>query len=177
MDMDPYIRDKRRQLISFMNRLSQRQRDIRREMSMVDDQNQKYILDNERTTNTVVLRIATWIRMTLEGRSFEDKLLIDKEFPSWMRHIKGFYVWDYLAELWEIDIDNNKYGCSWSPWHRTYYNQGQLYYYIWNSLFPDDSSSIFKFTTEESIEEDIWKDTFKGLLEKEWKQFKELRGY
>lgn len=177
MIVDPYVRDKQRQLVSFMNRLSQRQRDIRKEMSMVDDQNQKYILDNERTTNTVVLRIATWVKMTLEGRSFEDKLLIDKKFPEWMRHIKGFYIWDYLAELWGVDDDINKSGYSWSPWHRRYYNQEQLYYYIWTGLFPDKPHGVFGFTLDNSVEEDIWKDTFKGLLEKEWKQFKELRGY
>ena len=175
--MTPYVKGKVRGLIKFMNALSQRQRDIQKEMSRETDIEHKDILNNERTTNTVVLRCAGWIKMTLEGKSLKDKLLVDKEFPLWYRETRGYYAYAFLAGLFGWDEDEyiwcSKYA---GPWH-TYFNQRQLFYYIYDMLFPDKAPGIFGFQTDDDIECDIWRTTFRELDKKEWEEFKEIRGY
>ncbi len=175
--MTPYVRGKVRELIDFMNALSQRQRDIQKEMSRKLNREYKDILNNERTTNTVVLRCAGWIKMTLEGKSLKDKLLVDKEFPLWYRETRGYYAYAFLAGLFGWDEDQyiwrSKYA---GPWH-TYFNQRQLFYYIYDMLLPDKAPGIFGFQTDDDIECDIWRTTFRELDKKEWIEFKEIRGY
>jgi hypothetical protein len=175
--MTPYVKGKVQELIKFMNALSQRQRDIQKEMSGTVNREYKDILNNERTTNTVVLRCAGWIKMTLEGKSLKDKLLVDKEFPLWYRQTRGYYAYAFLAGLFGWDEDQyiwrSKYA---GPWH-TYFNQRQLFYYIYNILLPDKAPGIFGFQTDDDIECDIWRTTFRELDKKEWEEFKELRGY
>ena len=175
--MTPYVKGKVQELIKFMNALSQRQRDIQKEMSGTVNREYKDILNNERTTNTVVLRCAGWIKMTLEGKSLKDKLLVDKEFPLWYRQTRGYYAYAFLAGLFGWDEDQyiwrSKYA---GAWH-TYFNQRQLFYYIYNILLPDKAPGIFGFQTDDDIECDIWRTTFRELDKKEWEEFKELRGY
>ena len=175
--MTPYVKGKVQELIKFMNALSQRQRDIQKEMSGTVNREYKDILNNERTTNTVVLRCAGWIKMTLEGKSLKDKLLVDKEFPLWYRQTRGYYAYAFLAGLFGWDEDKyiwrSKYA---GPWH-TYFNQRQLFYYIYDILLPDKAPGIFGFQTDDDIECEIWRTTFRELDKKEWEEFKELRGY
>lgn len=175
--MTPYVKGKVQELTNFMNTLSQRQRDIQKEMSRGTDREKKDILNNERTTNTVVLRCAGWIKMTLEGKSLKDKLLVDKEFPWWYRQTRGYYAYAFLAGLFGWDEDKyiwrSKYA---GPWH-TYFNQRQLFYYIYDMFLPDKAPGIFGFQTDDDIECEIWRTTFRELDKKEWEEFKELRGY
>lgn len=175
--MTPYVKGKVRELVNFMNALSQRQRDIQKEMSRKVNREYKDILNNERTTNTVVLRCAGWIKMTLEGKSLKDKLLVDKEFPLWYRQTRGYYAYAFLAGLfgWNKDkyIWRSKYA---GPWH-TYFNQRQLFYYIYDIILPDKAPGIFGFQTDDDIECEIWRTTFGELDKKEWEEFKEIKGY
>lgn len=175
--MTPYIKEKIKYLTSFIDVLSQRQRDIQLEIFRETDIEHKDILNNERTTNTVVLRCAGWIKMTLEGKSLKDKLLVDKEFPLWYRQTRGYYAYAFLAGLFGWDEDQyiwrSKYA---GPWH-TYFNQRDLFYYIYDMLFPEKMSGIFGFQSDDDIECDIWRTTFKDLTQKEWIEFKEIRGY
>ena len=176
--MEPYVKGKVRELVEFMNKLSQRQRDIQKEMSREADREKKDILNNERTTNTVVLRCCVWIRMTLEGKSLQDKLLVDREFPLWYRQTRGYYAYAFLAGLfgWAEDkyIWCSKYA---GPWH-TYFNQRQLFYYIYDMLFPDKAPGVFGFLAgDDAVECSVWREVFQNLDQKEWEEFKELRGY
>lgn len=177
--MTPYIKGKVRELVNFMNTLSQRQRDIQKEMSRETDIEHKDILNNERTTNTVVLRCAGWIKMTLEGRSLKDKLLADKEFPLWYRETRGYYVHKPLADLWRWETEKytneNRWKCWY--WNMKYFVQSDLFYYVYDMLFPEKMSGIFGFQTDDDIECDIWRTTFRELDKKEWIEFKEMRGY
>ena len=178
--MTPYVKKKVRELTDFMNVLSQRQRDIQKEISRETDIERKNILNNERTTNTAVLRCATWIKMTLKGIPLTCKLLRDKEFLLWFRQNRGYYVHKYLADLWGWEPEKYICGIRWSSasliW-RYYFSQRQLFYYIYDMLFPGKSSGIFGFQSDEDIECEIWRTTFKELDEKEWAEFKEIRGY
>lgn len=175
--MTPYIKGKVRELVNFMNTLSQRQRDIQKEMSRKVNREYKDILNNERTTNTVVLRCAGWIKMTLEGKSLKDKLLADKEFPLWYRETRGYYAYAFLAGLFGWDEDEYMWRSKYAgPWH-TYFNQRQLFYYIYDMILPDKAPGIFGFQTDDDIECDIWRTTFRELDKKEWIEFKEIRGY
>lgn len=172
--MTPYVKGKVRVLVNFMNALSQRQRDIQKEMSGETDIEHKNILNNERTTNTVVLRCAGWIKMTLKGKSLKDKLLVDKKFPLWYKQTRGYYVHKPLADLfgWGEDkyIWHSKYA---GPWH-TYFNQRQLFYYVYDMLFPVKASGIFGFQSDDDIECDIWRTTFRELLDIEREKVKEM---
>jgi len=172
--MTPYVKGKVQELVNFMNTLSQRQRDIQKEISRKANIEYKNMLNNERTTNTAVLRCAGWIKMTLEGKSLKDKLLVDKEFPYWYRETRGYYAYAFLAGLFGWDEDKyiwrSKYA---GPWH-TYLNQRQLFYYIYDFLFPDKAPGVFGFGCDEDIECDTWRTYFRELLDIEREKVKEL---
>ena len=176
--MTPYIKGKLQELINFMSVLSQRQRDIQKEISKEQDRQTKDILNNERTTNTVVLRCAGWIKMTLEGKSLKDKLLVDKTFPLWYKQTRGYYVHKPLADLWGWKLEKYTCGNRWPSamwnWNMVYFNQRQLFYYIQGMLFPDKSPGIFGFQSDDDIENDVWRTTFRELDKKEWEEFKEM---
>ena len=176
--MTPYIKRKVQELTDFMNVLSQRQRDIQKEISRKANIEYKNILNNERTTNTVVLRCAGWIKMTLKGKSLKDKLLVDKEFPLWYIQTHGYYVHKPLADLWgwqqEKYISGNRWPHRMWNWNMVYFNQRQLFYYIYDMLFPDKAPGIFGFQTDDDIECDIWRTTFRELDKKETEEFKEI---
>lgn len=175
--MTPYVKGKVRELTNFMNALSQRQRDIQKEMSRETDAEHKDILNNERTTNTAVLRCAGWIKMTLEGKSLKDKLLADREFPSWYKETQGYYAYAFLAGLFGWGEDKYMWRSKYAgPW-QIYFNQRQLFYYIYDMIFPDKAPGVFGFQTDDDIECDIWRTTFRELDKKEWAEFKEIRGY
>ena len=175
--MTPYTQHKVKELTEFMKALSQRQRDIQREMSGSVNREYKDILNNERTTNTVVLRCAGWIKMTLEGKSLKDKLLVDKEFPLWYRQTRGYYAYAFLAGLFGWDEDKYIWRSKYAGPQHTYLNQRQLFYYIYDFLFPDKAPGVFGFGCDEDIECDTWRTYFRELLDIERKKFKELRGY
>jgi len=179
MNMTPYTKQKIRELVVFINKLSQRQRDIRREISLEKNIEIKNHLDNERTTNSAVLRIAGWVKMTLEGKSLKEKLLIDPGFLTWYFDIKGFYIQKALADLSGWGEEKYINPCRWNIWRWQYteFNQNKLYYYIIDMLFPDNINGLFNFALEDNIERDIWRNTFKELMKNEWMGFKELRGY
>ncbi len=177
--MTPYVKGKVRELVEFMKKLSQRQRDIQKEMSRVANRGYKDILNNERTTNTAVLRIASWIKMTLEGKSLDEKMSTDGDFIQWMYNIKGFYIWDYLAGLWGLSESVYKTSSPWSlnSWHRMYFRQAALYYYIYDMLFPEKMPGLFGIQCDDDVECDTWRTYFKELINIEWRKFKEMRGY
>ena len=175
--MTPYVKRKVQELTDFMNILSQRQRDIQKEMSKETDIKNKNILNNERTTNTVVLRCAEWVKMTLKGKSLKDKLLADKDFPLWYRQTRGYYVQKTLADLWGWDDSKYIGDNAFRGLYYWYFDQRQLFYYIYDMLFPDKAPGIFGFQTDDDIECDIWRTTFRELDKKEWAEFKEIRGY
>ena len=175
--MTPYTQHKVKELTEFMKALSQRQRDIQREMSGSVNREYKDILNNERTTNTVVLRCAGWIKMTLEGKSLKDKLLVDKEFPLWYRQTRGYYAYAFLADLFGWNEDKYIWRSKYAGPRHTYLNQRQLFYYIYDFLFPDKAPGVFGFGCDEDIECDTWRTYFRELLDIEREKFKELRGY
>lgn len=176
--MTPYTKQKIHEVTEFIKTLSQRQRDIRSEITRVNNE-AKNILNIERTTNSAVIRIATWIKMTLEGRSLEDKLLYDREFHYWMYKVRGFYISKFLAELWGWGEEKYISPCRWDIWRwkHVYFNQKQLYYYIYDMLFPDKAPGVFGFGCEEDIEAETWRTYFKELIDIESKKVKEMRGH
>lgn len=172
--MTPYVKEKVQELTDFMKVLSQRQRDILRELRRNYSHEYKNLLHSEHVTNSAVLHCAEWIRMTLKGKSLKDKLLVDKNFPLWYKQTYGYYVHKPLAGLWNWPEEKyiNPYR-TWS-WNHVYFNQRQLFYYVYDMLFPDKAPGVFGFQSDDDIECDIWRTTFRELDKKEWEEFKEM---
>lgn len=182
--MTPYIKKKVQELTDFMKVLSQRQRDILRVLKGNYDHKYKNLLHNEHVTNSAVLRCAEWIRMTLEGKTLKDKLLVDKTFPLLYKQAYGYYTYYVhkpLADLWGWEPEKYTIVNGWSSerwnWKMVCFNQRELFYYVYDMLFPDKAPGIFGFQSDDDIENDIWRTTFRELNKKEWEEFKELRKY
>jgi len=177
--MTPYTQHKIKELTEFMKALSQRQKFLRGELHGNYNREYKNLLHIEQTTNSTVLRCAAWIKMTLQGKSLEYKLLVDKHFVDWMMVTQGFYVQGFLARLWNWPEEKYINPCNWKiwRWNHVYFNQRQLFYYIYDFLFPDKAPGVFGFGCDEDIECDTWRTYFCKLLDLEREKVKELRKY
>ena len=58
-----------------------------------------------------------------------------------------------------------------------YFIQRDIFYHIYDMLFPDKEPGLFGWQSGEDIERMTWRDYFKELDKKEWEEFKEMRGY
>ena len=179
--MTPYTRSKINEIRDIIKRISNRQKEIRIEMMKAEDRDVKNILDVERVSNSAAIRICHWIRWTLEGRSLKYKLSIDKEFPKWMDNVRGYYIQDFLASVFNISEDIYKVQSPSYRWitfnYYKYNSQRNMYGMIIDLLFKKDGGGIFSFKSDDDIESDIWREYFNKLMQREWEEFKEMGLY
>lgn len=179
--MTPYTKSKINEIRDIIKRISNRQKEIRIEMIKTGDKNVKDTLDIERVANSAAIRICHWIRWTLEGRSLKYKLSIDKEFPRWVYVVRGYYIQEFLAGVFNIPEDIYKVQppfYKWKTFNRyRYHSQRIMYGMIIDLLFKKASGGIFNFRSDDDIESDIWREYFNKLLQREWEEFKEMGLY
>ena len=162
----PYTLSKIQCLQDSINKLSQRQRDLKIELHKRRNTSQKTNIPNEITTNSALIRICIWLKLTMLGKSLQRKLDSDWRFLKWINSGAGYYMYEYQAELFGVDDKNYKFQTFAGP---MYWCQRPriLYYHVYNYLFPDKESGIFGWQTGEDIERMTWRDYFKELIEKE----------
>ena len=154
------------QLQTIIQALSQRQRDIHKEIQESSNIEYKNKLGNEHQSNSATLRIMYWVLWTLKGIPLKTKIKRDMWYLDWFHHPKGFHIYEFLAKLLNIDesIYKNiyRYGCE-----LRYMPPASLHYYIYNWLFPEVSGGVFGMLDENSAENDSWRTTFKEQHKKE----------
>lgn len=172
--IDQYTQSKIKELEQIIDVMSQRQKDINKELSGDFDRDYKNKIDQERQHNSTALRIMFWIKKVLKGEPFEKRLKSDKEYPLWFHHYISCEIRDTLAET--LNLPREYYM---SMYCRYYIGASQksIYRHICNYLFPEKQPGIFGFQSEEDLMNDVWRITFQELPQKEWQRFKELRGY
>ena len=179
--MTLYTKNKINEVTNIIKQISDRQKDIRKKIKEINNRGVKNILNIERTANSAAIRICYWIKWTLEGKPLKYKLSIDKEFPRWMHIVRGYYIQEFLAGVFNIPEDIYKFS---PPSYRyigfngyRYHSQRNMYGMIIDFLFKKDGGGIFSFKNDDDIECDIWKEYFNKLIQKEWEEFKEMGFY
>jgi len=167
--MTPYIKSKYDYLKFLIRSLAERQVEIRRMMSKSNDDAEKNKLNIERVDNTAALRIMHWLKWTLEDQSYEYKKLKDPGYTQWMGRILGYHIHEELASLLNLkDVDFMNQCRIYREFR--YYSARNIYWYIWNYLFPK-STGVFGLLTDNDIENDIWRTKLSELIKEEWERF------
>ena len=174
--IDEYTKNKIKELDRLIDVISWRQKEINKELSGDFNREYKNLIGQESQHNSTALRIMFWIKKVLKGESFEKRLKSDKNYPLWMFHTISCEIRDILAKELKLSHDDYKH----KYWYGEYYtgmNQWGVYHRIYDYLFPEKQSGIFGFCSEEDIQNEVWRTTFKELPQKEWQRFKEMRGH
>ena len=179
--MTSYTRSKINEISDIIKQISNRQKEIRKEIMKANTKKNRDILDNERTANTAAIRICHWIKWTLKGLPFNIKFAKDRNFIQWMHEIKGYYIQDFLAGVFDIQETEYKIqqpNYRWLAFDCYKYNsQLNIYCMILDLLFKKDGGGIFSFKSDDDIESDIWREYFNKLIQREWEEFKEMGLY
>lgn len=175
-NLSPYTQSKIQCLQDSINKLSQRQRDLKVELHRSHNTTRKSNISCEIVTNSALIRICNWLKLTMLGKSLERKLDSDLWFLKWIKSGAGYYIYDYQAELFGVDEKDYKCQTYCGPMSWIQRPRG-LYYHIYNYLFPDKEPGIFGWQSGEDIERMTWRDYFKELIEKETEKFKEIKNH
>lgn len=176
--MTPYTKNKINEVTNIIKQISERQKDIRKKIKEINNRGAKNILNIERAANSTAIRICYWIKWTLEGKPLKYKLSIDKGFPQWIHVVRGYYIQEFLASIFNIPEDIYKVPPPFYRWKGfntyRYFSQRNMYGMILDSLFKKAGGGIFSFQSDDDIESDIWREYFNKLLQREWEEFKEM---
>lgn len=175
--MTPFLKSKVIELNRLIKLLSERQREIRREIQKSDDHEYKNYIAAESDHNKCILRIMNWVRMVLRGTSIEKRIKRDPDYLRWMNHTRSIEIRDAFAEIMGLDIERYKHQ-GWSGcWYYNFGGQSSIYQTICNHLFPETAGGIFGLQLDDAVETDIWRATLRELPKKELQKLKELKGY
>lgn len=171
--MTPYVKSKYDRLKEMIDILAERQVWIRKEINKSQDQKRKEVLGLERTDNSAAIRCMHWIKWTLQGIPPAYKLLRDPKFIEWISKVYGYHIHETLAS--ELGFEREDYWnqYKWTSPEYKYFSQRNIFWYLWDYLFPERYTGIFRLQTDEEIENDVWRTKFSILITEEQKIFKE----
>lgn len=170
-----YILGRINLLVSMINTMSQRQRDISREIQKLPDSQYKDTLCRERQFNSEALRIMHWLLMILREVPLIVRVKRDPGYIGWIQKMHACEVHGALGEVLGLSENEMKNCCCLGMHERLQgydykrLNQHNLYKKIVDRIFPPEDGSLFVW---DSIEKDLWREKLKTTSENELVFFK-----
>ena len=169
-----YILDRINLLVSMINTMSQRQRDISREIRKSSDSQHKDTLCQERQFNSEALRVMHWLLMILREVPLIVRVKRDPGYIGWIEKVHACEVRSTLGEVLGLSEYEMKNCCSLGIHERLQhydykkFDQYNLYKKIVDRIFPPEDGSLFVW---DSIEKDLWRERLETTIENELRFF------